>query len=48
VNIEGPTWKEAFLRPSRAHGTLIQIAQSAFSDDEVARHRPRPLEDVLG
>lgn len=28
VNLENPGWMEAFLRPSKAHGTLIQIAQS--------------------
>ena len=27
VNLENPGWQEAFLRPSKAHGTLIQIAQ---------------------
>jgi methylmalonyl-CoA/ethylmalonyl-CoA epimerase len=28
VALEDPGWKEAFLRPSGAHGTLIQLAQS--------------------
>lgn len=28
VNLDDPHWKEAFLRPSHAHGTLIQLAQS--------------------
>jgi methylmalonyl-CoA/ethylmalonyl-CoA epimerase len=28
VNLEDPSWKEAFLRPSKTHGTLVQIAQS--------------------
>lgn len=28
VNLEHPGWMEAFFRPSLAHGTLIQIAQS--------------------
>jgi methylmalonyl-CoA/ethylmalonyl-CoA epimerase len=41
VNIENPHWKEAFLRPSKSHGTLIQIAQSSGTDDEV-KHRLRP------
>src|SRR3954463_4938875 len=27
VHLDDPDWKEAFLRPSRAHGTLIQLAQ---------------------
>jgi methylmalonyl-CoA/ethylmalonyl-CoA epimerase len=48
VNLEDPHWKEAFLRPSRSHGTLVQIAQSSASDDEV-RHllRPSNLEELL-
>ncbi|MEA2448037.1 MAG: methylmalonyl-CoA/ethylmalonyl-CoA epimerase [Actinomycetota bacterium] len=29
VNLDDPHWKEAFLRPSQAHGTLIQLAQSS-------------------
>lgn len=36
-------WKQAFLRPSNAHGTLIQIAQSSATDD-VAKLRLRPPE----
>jgi methylmalonyl-CoA/ethylmalonyl-CoA epimerase len=46
VDLEGPNWKEAFLRPSKAHGTLIQVAQSAVTDDVVAEHA-KPLEDLL-
>lgn len=38
VNTEGEQWKEAFIHPRDAHGTLIQIAQSAWGDEEVARH----------
>ena len=49
VNIDNPHWKEAFLRPSGAHGTLIQLAQPSGSDDEAARHlRPSNLEEILG
>jgi hypothetical protein len=36
-----PNWKEAFLRPSKSHGTLIQIAQSSQPDD-VAKDRLQP------
>ena len=28
VNLDNPYWKEAFLRPKQAHGTLIQLAQA--------------------
>jgi methylmalonyl-CoA/ethylmalonyl-CoA epimerase len=49
VNIDNPHWKEAFLRPSKSHGTLIQIAQSSGTDDEVKDHlRPSNLEELLG
>ena len=41
VNISNPHWKEAFLRPSKSHGTLIQVAQSS-QPDEVAAQRLRP------
>jgi methylmalonyl-CoA/ethylmalonyl-CoA epimerase len=30
VNLDDENWKEAFLRPKQAHGTLIQIAQSKW------------------
>ncbi|HEU4481254.1 MAG TPA: VOC family protein [Actinomycetota bacterium] len=49
VNIDNDDWKEAFLRPSKAHGTLIQIAQSSHPDD-VVRHvlKPSNLDELLG
>jgi methylmalonyl-CoA/ethylmalonyl-CoA epimerase len=48
INLEGPHWKEAFLRPSKTHGTLVQVAWSAGSDDEVKdRLRPSNLEELL-
>jgi methylmalonyl-CoA/ethylmalonyl-CoA epimerase len=48
LNLDNPHWKEAFLRPSKTHGTLVQIAQSAASDDEVKdRLRPSNLEELL-
>jgi methylmalonyl-CoA/ethylmalonyl-CoA epimerase len=48
VNLDDPHWKEAFVRPSRAHGTLVQIAQSSASDDDV-KHRLQPsnLDELL-
>lgn len=49
VSLDDPHWKEAFLRPSRAHGTLIQLAQPSGTDEEAARHlRPSNLEELLG
>jgi methylmalonyl-CoA/ethylmalonyl-CoA epimerase len=49
ANVSDPDWKEAFLRPSKSHGTLVQIAQSS-APDEVAKERLRPgnLEELLG
>jgi methylmalonyl-CoA/ethylmalonyl-CoA epimerase len=38
VSTEHPSWKEAFIHPRNAHGVLIQIAQSKYSDEEAARH----------
>jgi methylmalonyl-CoA/ethylmalonyl-CoA epimerase len=49
VNLESPDWKEAFLRPSKAHGTLIQIAQSALPDELARKHmHPSNLEKLIG
>jgi methylmalonyl-CoA/ethylmalonyl-CoA epimerase len=48
VNIDDPHWKEAFVRPSKAHGTLVQIAQSSTPDEAVKdRLRPSNLDDLL-
>lgn len=48
MNLDNPGWKEAFFRPSKSHGVLIQVAQSA-ADDEQAKEflRPSNLEDLL-
>jgi methylmalonyl-CoA epimerase len=46
IDLESRHWKEAFLRPSKAHGTLIQLAWSSHPDYEVAEHMPR-LEELL-
>jgi methylmalonyl-CoA/ethylmalonyl-CoA epimerase len=48
VSLDNPEWREAFLRPSKAHGTLIQLAQSDAPDDERPnRRRPSSLEELL-
>jgi methylmalonyl-CoA/ethylmalonyl-CoA epimerase len=48
VNLDDPHWKEAFLRPSRAHGTLIQVAQSSEPDEAVKdRLHPSNLDEIL-
>jgi methylmalonyl-CoA/ethylmalonyl-CoA epimerase len=49
VSLDNPNWKEAFLRPSNAHGTLIQIAQSALPDEEARKHlHPANVEELRG
>jgi methylmalonyl-CoA/ethylmalonyl-CoA epimerase len=49
VNLENPHWREAFLRPSKAYGTLIQIAQSELPDEQASEHlHPPNLEELLG
>ena len=58
VSTERPDWKEAFIHPKDANGTLIQLAQARFSDEDVARHHLEPhdpgshrhltLADLLG
>ena len=49
VDVDNPAWKEAFLRPSGAHGTLIQIAQSALPDEQAKEHlHPSNIEELLG
>jgi methylmalonyl-CoA/ethylmalonyl-CoA epimerase len=48
ISLASEHWKEAFLRPSKAHGTLIQIAQSAYPDDVAREHlHPANLEELL-
>jgi methylmalonyl-CoA/ethylmalonyl-CoA epimerase len=49
VSLDDPNWKEAFLRPSKAHGTLIQLAQASRpEEDKRDRLRPGNLEELLG
>jgi methylmalonyl-CoA/ethylmalonyl-CoA epimerase len=48
VNLDHPDWKEAFLRPSGAHGTLLQVAQSSAPDEVVRKFlRPSNLDELL-
>jgi hypothetical protein len=37
VRIDNPWWQEAFLHPSQAGGTVVQIAQSGIEDDQLDR-----------
>ncbi|MGH2807836.1 MAG: VOC family protein [Actinomycetota bacterium] len=49
IRLDSDRWKEAFLRPKSAHGTLIQIAQSAMSDEDVLRTwTPPSVDELLG
>ena len=42
VSTTRPEWKEAFIHPRDANGTLIQLAQAKMTDAEVARHHLEP------
>jgi methylmalonyl-CoA/ethylmalonyl-CoA epimerase len=48
IRLDNDRWKEAFLRPKSAHGTLIQIAQSAVTDEELLETwTPPSVDDLL-
>jgi hypothetical protein len=48
VDLTDEDWKEAFLRPSKAHGTLIQVAWSSQPDDQAAKRlRPPEIDRLL-
>lgn len=48
VDLDDPHWKEAFLRPSKAHGTLLQVAWSSEADDVAAtRMRPPEIDELM-
>jgi methylmalonyl-CoA/ethylmalonyl-CoA epimerase len=48
VRLDNPGWKEAFLRPSGAHGTLVQLGQPGVPDDEARElSHPGNLEELL-
>lgn len=42
-----PTWKEAFISPRQAHGTVIQLAESSLSEEQELAHWRPPLEELL-
>lgn len=57
VHLDNPSWMEAFIHPRDANGALMQIVQSPFSDEDMARHHAEPheaghrhlhLEDLIG
>jgi methylmalonyl-CoA/ethylmalonyl-CoA epimerase len=49
VRLDDPHWKEAFLRPKGAHGTLIQLAWSSEPDEVARKHlTPGNLDELLG
>jgi methylmalonyl-CoA/ethylmalonyl-CoA epimerase len=38
VNLEDPSWREAFIHPKNAHGVLVQIAEPLYVHEDPARH----------
>ncbi len=37
VSLDNPQWREAFLQPSEAHGTVIQLAQTEYAVADFAQ-----------
>lgn len=37
VSLENPQWREAFLQPREAHGTVIQLAQTEYGPADFAQ-----------
>lgn len=46
-NYADPMWKEAFIPPGEAHGTIIQLAESAISDEHAVRMWRPELDELL-
>lgn len=42
-----PTWKEAFISPRSAHGTVIQLVESVLTEEEQVRTWHPDLETLL-
>jgi hypothetical protein len=36
VNLDNPEWREAFLQPREAHGTVVQLAQTQYGPGDFA------------
>ncbi|MEP6626025.1 MAG: hypothetical protein ABJC79_16375, partial [Acidimicrobiia bacterium] len=37
VSLDNPQWREAFIQPREAHGTVVQLAQTEYGADDFAR-----------
>ena len=37
VDLDNPEWREAFLQPREAHGTVVQLAQTPYGPDDFAQ-----------
>lgn len=48
VDLSGDTWREAFLRPSQVGGLVVQIAWSAWSDEQWAESTGQLPEEPTG
>lgn len=46
-NYQYPEWKEAFISPRSANGTVVQLAETPFSDEEQVRVWRPDLEVLL-
>jgi len=46
VSFANEYWKEAFIHPSNAHGVLVQLAESPFTDYQTAEHMGRRFSEA--
>jgi methylmalonyl-CoA epimerase len=47
VDLGDPDWKEAFLHPRDAHGVLIQLAETPYTDEQTAEHMSVRFPEVV-
>lgn len=48
VDLSGETWRESFLRPSQVGGIVVQVAWSAWSDEQWAAETGQDPEEPAG
>lgn len=48
VDLSGEHWRESFLRPSQVGGLVVQVAWSAWTDEEWAEHTGNQPEEPTG
>ncbi len=46
-NYQNPQWKEAFISPRQAHGTIVQLAETCLTEAEALQNWRPDLEKLL-